>query len=97
MSTERALRHRNGYISRETSLGMHQYTAVLEQRIALQTSFKRNAAKLDCPNLIYSLLQKWSSRFISFDCICSISDGSQHKIMNFKLEDFDMVKTIGTG
>ena len=22
---------------------------------------------------------------------------SQHKIMNFKLEDFDMVKTIGTG
>ena len=24
-------------------------------------------------------------------------DGQQHKIMNFKLEDFDMVKTIGTG
>ena len=39
----------------------------------------------------------WYSRFISFHCICSISDGSQHKIMNFKLEDFDMVKTIGTG
>ena len=24
-------------------------------------------------------------------------DGQHHKIMNFKLEDFDMVKTIGTG
>lgn len=46
MSTERALRHRNGYISRETSLGMHQYIAVLEQRIAMQTYFWKKCSKI---------------------------------------------------
>ena len=85
MSTERALRHRNGYITRETSLGEHSIHNLSSPRSAQQRNIQSKER-----------IVPGSHGNVKTHTKSSFSDG-QHKIMNYKLEDFDMVKTIGTG
>ena len=85
MSTERALRHRNGYITRETSLGEHSIHNLSSPRSAQQRNIQSKER-----------IVPGSHGNVKTHTQFSFSDG-QHKIMNYKLEDFDMVKTIGTG